>query len=56
MNRKTAESDSEKEGQENQPDPLGGNVASEQADQTRKLNQLRKRHTGTPPDRVGGLR
>ena len=56
MNRKTEESDSEKENQKNQPDPTGGIVASEQADQTRKQNRLRNRHMVTPPDRVGSLR
>jgi hypothetical protein len=39
-----------------QADPLSGNIASEQAERTRKQNRLRERHTGTLPDRVGSLR
>ena len=39
-----------------QPDPLSGNIASEQAERTRRQNRLRERHTETLPDRVGSLR
>jgi hypothetical protein len=56
MDRKTKEGDCKKADETDQSDPPGGNVGSEQGDQTRKRNRLRKRHTGTPPDRVGSLR
>jgi hypothetical protein len=56
MNRKGGDNDGEKDDQKNHPDPLGVNVASDQAYQTRKRNQLREWHTGNPLDRVGHLR
>jgi hypothetical protein len=40
MNRKTGENDGEKDYQITQPDPLGGNIADDQAIQTRKRNAL----------------